>query len=83
MGGVNALVPLSPQEKKKKNHINEPGAQKPPCRLLRECDVEGMRALILQSGLISRGLAKPSISRGLDDAKLMCCTLTTLEHSCC
>lgn len=47
---------------------------------LRVCDVEGMRALILQSGLISRGLAKPSISQRLDDAKLMRCTVARLEQ---
>lgn len=43
---------------------NEPNAQKPPAEL-RVCDVEGMRALILQSGLISRGLVEPSITRVL------------------
>lgn len=47
---------------------------------LRVCDVEGMKALILQSGLISRGLAKPSISQSLDDAKLMRCTVARLEQ---
>lgn len=44
--------------------------RKPPADS-RVCDVERMRALILQSALINRGLAKPSISQSLDDAKLM------------
>lgn len=49
---------------------NEPNAQKPPAEL-RVCDVEGMRALILQSSLISRGLVKPSINQSLDYTRLI------------
>lgn len=58
VGRFNAIV------KSLAKSTNEPNAQKPPAEL-RVCDVEGMRALILQSSLISRGLVKPSITRVL------------------